>query len=115
MCEYVYYNDIRACFSVLNFCAKYVRIKWMAKEETFEVKGVVQEAKPNGQFIILVTLNNQETKVLATLSGSIRRFRIKITPGDTVTVCMTPYDLRRGRITYRVKEDKNAGIPKPGC
>jgi len=73
----------------------------MAKEETFEIKGVVQEAKPNEQFIVLGTINGQETKILATLSGSIRRFRIKITPGDKVTLCMTPYDLRRGRITYR--------------
>lgn len=80
----------------------------MAKEETFDVKGVVLEAKPNEQFVVQISLNNQETKILATLSGSIRRFRIKITPGDTVTVCMTPYDLRRGRITYRVKEEKPA-------
>lgn len=78
----------------------------MAKEETFEIKGVVQEAKPNEQFVVLAKINNQETKILATLSGSIRRFRIKITPGDTVTLCMTPYDLRRGRITYRDKEEK---------
>lgn len=76
----------------------------MAKEETFEVKGIVQEAKPSEQFIVKATINGIEKNILATLSGSIRRFRIKITPGDKVTVCMTPYDLNRGRITYRDRE-----------
>jgi len=79
----------------------------MAKEETFEVKGTVLEAKPNEQFIVQVNINNTESKITANLSGNIRKFRIRITPGDRVTVCMTPYDLRRGRIVYRDKEEKN--------
>lgn len=82
----------------------------MAKEETFEIKGVVQEAKPNEQFVVLAKIKDQETKILATLSGSIRRFRIKITPGDKVTLCMSPYDLRRGRIVFR---DREQHAPKP--
>ncbi len=82
----------------------------MAKEETFDVKGVVLEAKPNELFSVEVMVNNQPTKILATLSGSIRKFRIRITPGDKVTVCMTPYDLRRGRITFRDKEQHKEPI-----
>lgn len=80
----------------------------MAKEETFEVKGIVLEAKPNEQFIVQISINGVESKIIANLSGNIRKFRIRITPGDKVTVCMTPYDLRRGRIVYRDKEDKHS-------
>ena len=83
----------------------------MAKEETFELKGTVLEAKPGEIFIVQSKINNQDARILATLSGSIRRFRIKITPGDTVTLCMSPYDLRRGRIIYRDKEDRSNQTP----
>jgi translation initiation factor IF-1 len=78
----------------------------MAKEETFEVKGVVLDARPNEQFLVRVNMNGKEADILATLSGNIRKFRIRITEGDKVTVCMSHYDLRRGRITYRDKEEK---------
>lgn len=76
----------------------------MPKEESFELKGVVLDSKPGEIFTVLTKINDKETKVQATLSGSIRRFRIKITPGDSVTLCMTPYDLKRARITYRDKK-----------
>ena len=77
----------------------------MAKEETFEVMGVVIDARPNEQFLVKITLSDKEgkeskeTDILATLSGNIRKYRIRITEGDTVKVCMSHYDLRRGRIT----------------
>jgi translation initiation factor IF-1 len=70
------------------------------KEEKLEVEGVVVEALPNTQF--MVELDNGH-KVLAYLSGKMRRYYIRILLGDRVRVEMTPYDLNRGRITYRYR------------
>jgi translation initiation factor IF-1 len=70
----------------------------MAKEDVIEVKGTVSEALPNGMF--RVELDNGH-KVLAHVSGKIRMHFIRILPGDRVTVELSPYDLTRGRITYR--------------
>lgn len=72
----------------------------MAKEDVIEVEGVVQETLPNAMFN--VELENGH-KVLATVSGKIRIHYIRILPGDKVTVELSPYDLTRGRITYRFK------------
>ncbi|EEO2694438.1 translation initiation factor IF-1 [Listeria monocytogenes] len=72
----------------------------MAKEDVIEVEGVVQETLPNAMFN--VELENGH-KLLATVSGKIRMHYIRILPGDKVTVELSPYDLTRGRITYRFK------------
>lgn len=72
----------------------------MAKEELIEAQGEVVEVLPNAQFI--VELENGH-KVNAHISGKIRMFKIRILPGDKVTVELSPYDLSRGRITYRRK------------
>lgn len=72
----------------------------MAKEDAIEVEGVVIEPLPNAMF--RVELSNGH-KVLAHVSGKIRMHFIKILPGDKVTVQLSPYDLTRGRITYRYK------------
>ena len=72
----------------------------MPKKETIEVEGVVVEPLPNAMF--RVELAN-EHKVLAHISGKIRLHYIKILPGDRVLVELSPYDLTRGRITYRFK------------
>lgn len=72
----------------------------MAKEEAIEVEGQVLEALPNAMF--RVELENGH-KVLAHISGKMRMHYIKILPGDTVTVELSPYDLTRGRIIYRAK------------
>ncbi|MBM4255749.1 MAG: translation initiation factor IF-1 [Deltaproteobacteria bacterium] len=69
----------------------------MAKEG-IEVTGTVLETLPNAMF--RVQLENKVT-VLAHASGKMRKFYIKILPGDTVTVELSPYDLSRGRITFR--------------
>jgi translation initiation factor IF-1 len=69
----------------------------MAKEG-IEVTGTVLETLPNAMF--RVELENKVT-VLAHASGKMRKFYIKILPGDTVTVELSPYDLTRGRITFR--------------
>ena len=70
------------------------------KDDVIEASGVVVEALPNAQF--KVTLENQHT-VLAHLSGKMRMNFIRILPGDKVTVELSPYDLTKGRITYRQK------------
>ena len=72
----------------------------MAKEESIQVEGTVVEALPNAMF--LVELENSH-RVLAHVSGKMRMYFIKILPGDKVTVELSPYDLNRGRITYRYK------------
>jgi len=70
----------------------------MAKEEGITVEGTVVEALRNAMF--RVELENGH-KVLAHVSGKMRKFFIRILPGDKVTVELSPYDLTRGRITYR--------------
>ncbi len=72
----------------------------MAKEEAIEVEGTILESLPNAMF--RVELDNGH-KVLAHVSGKIRLNFIKILRGDRVLVELSPYDLSRGRITYRFK------------
>jgi translation initiation factor IF-1 len=72
----------------------------MTKKESIEVEGVVTESLPNAMF--RVELPNGH-KVLAHISGKIRLHFIKILPGDRVLVELSPYDLNRGRVTYRFK------------
>ena len=72
----------------------------MAKEEAISVEGKVVEPLPNAMF--RVELENGH-EVLAHISGKMRMHFIKILPGDTVTVELSPYDLSRGRIVYRSK------------
>lgn len=69
-------------------------------KEVIEVEGTVLETLPNAMF--KVELENGHV-VLAHISGKMRMYYIKILPGDTVTLEMTPYDLSKGRITYRHK------------
>ena len=72
----------------------------MAKEEAIEVEAVVVEPLPNAMF--RVELENSH-KVLAHISGKMRKNFIRILPGDRVLVELSPYDLTRGRIVYRLK------------
>ena len=72
----------------------------MSKQDVIEVEGKVLEALPNAMFQI--ELENGHV-VLAHVSGKIRMNFIRILPGDKVTIELTPYDLTRGRITYRFK------------
>ena len=72
----------------------------MSKEDVIEVEGTVVEALPNAMF--QVDLENGHV-VLAHVSGKMRMNFIRILPGDKVTMELTPYDLNRGRITYRFK------------
>ncbi|MFO7816091.1 MAG: translation initiation factor IF-1 [Thermodesulfobacteriota bacterium] len=72
----------------------------MAKEEAIEVEGIIEEALPNAMF--RVKLDNGH-EVLGHISGKMRKYYIRILPGDRVKVELSPYDLTRGRITYRYK------------
>ena len=76
-------------------------------KDTIEFEGVIKESLPNAMF--RVELDNGHL-VLAHISGKIRKNFIKILPGDRVKVELTPYDLNRGRITFRVQEKR--GIVK---
>ncbi|MCG8455723.1 MAG: translation initiation factor IF-1 [Holophagales bacterium] len=70
----------------------------MEKEEPIQLEGVVVDVLGNANFKVQVQENHE---VLARLAGKMRKFRIRVLPGDRVTVEVSPYDLTRGRITYR--------------
>lgn len=72
----------------------------MAKEAAIELEGAVTQVLPEQRF--RVELENGH-EVLTTLAGKVRKFRIRVIEGDRVTVEVSPYDLSRGRITYRMK------------
>lgn len=72
----------------------------MSKQDVIEVEGTVKEALPNAMF--KVELQNGH-EILAHISGKLRMNFIRILPGDKVTIEMSPYDLTRGRITWRTK------------
>ena len=72
----------------------------MPKEEAIEVEGTIQESLPNAMF--RVELQNGHT-ILGHISGKMRMHYIRILPGDKVKVELSPYDLTRGRITYRMR------------
>jgi translation initiation factor IF-1 len=83
----------------------------MAKEDLLEFDGVVAEILPNTMF--RVRLDNGHD-VLAHSSGRVRRNRIRILEGDRVTVEMTPYDLSKGRINFRHKDERSGAFVGPG-
>ena len=70
----------------------------MSKEDSIEVQGTISETLPNAMFRVALENGHQ---VLAHISGKMRMHYIKILPGDKVTLELSPYDLTRGRITYR--------------
>jgi len=72
----------------------------MSKEDCIEVTGTVVEKFPSGLFSVKL---DQDRVVLAHLAGKLRRNRIRVLAGDRVTIEMSPYDLTKGRITYRHK------------
>ncbi len=72
----------------------------MAKDDVIEVEGTVVEALPNAMFKVELENGHQ---VLAHISGKLRMNFIRILPGDKVTIEMSPYDLTKGRITWRAK------------
>ena len=73
----------------------------MTKAATIEAEGVVVQALPNAMFRVEVETGSEKHDVLATISGKMRKYYIRILPGDKVRVEISPYDLTRGRIIYR--------------
>ena len=72
----------------------------MAKDELMEFQGTVKELLPNAMFRVLL---DNDHEIIAYTAGKMRKFRIRVLAGDRVTVEMTPYDLTKGRITFRHK------------
>jgi translation initiation factor IF-1 len=77
----------------------------MSKEETIEMEGVVNEVMPDTRF--RVGLDNGHS-IIAYISGKMRKHRIRILAGDKVSIELTPYDLTKGRITFRHKDERPA-------
>ncbi|MDH5534093.1 MAG: translation initiation factor IF-1 [Betaproteobacteria bacterium] len=84
----------------------------MAKEEMVEFEGVIDEVLPNAVFRVALESGNTVT---AYASGKMRKHRIRILAGDRVTIEMSPYDLTKGRVTFRHKEERAAApmAPRP--
>jgi len=83
----------------------------MAKEEMVELEGIVNEVLPNTIFRVQLTNGHEIT---AYASGKIRKHRIRILAGDRVTLEMSPYDLSKGRISFRHKDERPAAAaPRP--
>lgn len=79
----------------------------MANVDAIEAEGMVVAALPNAMFRVEVDMGGEKQHILATISGKMRKYYIRILPGDKVTVEISPYDLGRGRITYRgIKQDR---------
>ena len=75
----------------------------MAKEQPITIDGIIKETFPHAMFRVEVEIGGNPHEVLAHVSGKMRMHFIKILPGDVVTLEISPYDLSRGRITYRQK------------
>ena len=72
----------------------------MASDDLIEMEGVIAEVFPGGKFLVKT---ENDLEVHAHLAGKLRRFRIRVVLGDRVTVAVSPYDLAKGRITFRHK------------
>ena len=75
----------------------------MAKQDAILMEATVVKALPNAMFLVEAQVGANKHEVLAHVSGKMRKHFIRILPGDRVTVELSPYDLKRGRITYRQK------------
>lgn len=73
----------------------------MPKGEVIEVEAIVKAALPNAMFRLEIEVGEKTHEIIGHISGKMRRHYIRITPGDTVLVQMSPYDLTKGRIVYR--------------
>lgn len=89
----------------------------MAKDDVIEFEGTVVDTLPNTLFKVQVDGKDGKPGpvILAHVSGKIRQNNIRILQGDRVKVEMTPYDLSKGRITFRVRGDAPPGSPPPGA
>lgn len=81
----------------------------MAKEDMIEMDGVVSEVLPDTRYRVGLTNGHD---IVAYMSGKMRKHRIRILAGDKVTVELTPYDLTKGRITFRHRDERVAFVPQ---
>ncbi|MCX9158476.1 translation initiation factor IF-1 [Niveibacterium sp. 24ML] len=79
----------------------------MAKEELLEMNGVIEEVMPDTRFKVML---DNGVSVIAYASGKMRKHRIRILAGDKVTLEMSPYDLTKGRITFRHKDERGPAM-----
>lgn len=86
------------------------RYKDMAKVGAIEAEGKVAASLPNAMFRVAIELGGEKQHILCTISGKMRKYYIRILPGDDVLVEISPYDLTRGRIVYR---GTRANRPEP--
>ena len=84
----------------------------MAKEELIEMRGRVEEILPDSRY--RVTLDNGHSLVAYT-AGKMRKHHIRILAGDKVSLELSPYDLTKGRITFRHLDPRSGGAPQPGA
>jgi translation initiation factor IF-1 len=82
----------------------------MAKEDMIQMEGLVHEVLPDTRF--RVTLDNGHN-IIAYMAGKMRKHRIRILAGDKVSIELTPYDLSKGRITFRHKDERPTQAPRP--
>ena len=75
----------------------------MAKTESIQIQAKVIKALPNAMFLVEAEIGEEKHQALCTIAGKMRKYYIRILPGDMVTVELSPYDLTRGRITYRMR------------
>ena len=73
----------------------------MAKDGVIEVEATVKKSLPNAMFLLEIEMGETTHEIIGHISGKMRRHYIRITPGDKVTVEMSPYDLTKGRIVFR--------------
>ena len=73
----------------------------MAKDGVIEIEAIVKAALPNAMFRLAIEMGETKHEIIGHISGKMRRHYIRITPGDKVTVELSPYDLTKGRIVYR--------------
>lgn len=83
----------------------------MAKEGLIEVEGVVADLLPDGRFRVKLDSGHE---IVAYTAGRMKKNRIRTLAGDRVTVEMTPYDLGKGRVIFRHKDERAAPAPRPG-
>jgi translation initiation factor IF-1 len=102
--------DLRGKLQDHVHCVKMNQEPALAKEELIEMNGVVQEVLPDSRF--LVELENGHS-IVAYTAGKMRKHHIRILAGDKVTLELSPYDLTKGRITFRHIEGRGAGSPPP--
>jgi translation initiation factor IF-1 len=98
--ECLAYDILSTATSLAYWAGPRLLRRIMSKEDSIEVTGTVVEKFPSGLFSVQL---DQERVVLAHLAGKLRRNRIRVLAGDRVTLEMSPYDLTKGRITYRHK------------